>query len=201
MSYLSEDATKGAASPHVLKNGLIPDATEISIFSDKPCTDKDATCGYYRPGTVAYEGFKGADKVFTFKITMPDNGKKDKDNMSALWLLNGKIPRTGQYHECSCWKSGCGEFDVLEVLAPGDDKCKSTFHYTNSIGNSDYIKRPTLGYANYAVVFSKAHSSASVKILPDNFNHDIALTADQVEAMITDDAKEPGAVSKMAIPV
>lgn len=201
LSYLSEDATTGAPSPTVLKNGQIPDATEIAIFSDKPCTDKDATCGYYRPGTVAYQGFKGADKVFTFKVTMPSNGKKGFNlDMPAIWLLNGKIPRTGQYHDCSCWKSGCGEFDVIEVLASGDTKCKSTFHYTNSIGNSDYIKRPVLGYANYAVIFSKAHSSASIKILPDDFNHDIALTSNQVEAMIADDAKDAGAVSKMAIP-
>ncbi|KAK7985008.1 TOS1-like glycosyl hydrolase-domain-containing protein [Apiospora saccharicola] len=202
LSYISEDGTKCAASPTVLKNGIVPDATEIAIFSDKPCTDKDATCGYYRPGTVAYEGFKGADKVFTFRLTMPDNGETGwNKNMPACWVLNGKIPRTGQYHDCSCWKSGCGEFDVLEVLASGDDKCKSTFHYTNSIGNSDFIKRPTLGFANYALIFSKAHASASVKVLPDDFNHAVSLTSDQVEAMIADDTKNPGSVSKMAIPV
>ncbi|KAK8074852.1 hypothetical protein PG997_009515 [Apiospora hydei] len=202
LSYLNADGTGGAPSPTVLKGGQIPDAAEIAIFSDKPCTDKTANCGYYRPGTVAYEGFKGADKVFTFKVTMPSNGKKGwNEDMPAIWLLNGKIPRTGQYHDCSCWKSGCGEFDLIETLASGDTKCKSTFHYTNSIGNSDYLQRPTLGYVNYAVIFSKAHASASIKILADDFNHDVGLTSDQVEAMIVDDAKTPGGVSKMAIPV
>ncbi|KAK8064904.1 hypothetical protein PG994_007542 [Apiospora phragmitis] len=195
LSYLNEDGTGGASSPTVLKNGLVPDAKEIAIFSDKPCTDKDASCGFYRPELLP-------TRVFTFKVTMPSNGKKGwNEDMPAIWLLNGKVPRTGQYSDCSCWKSGCGEFDVIEVLASGDTKCKSTFHYTNSIGNSDYLQRPTLGYVNYAVIFSKAHASASIKILADDFDHSAGLTADQVEAMIVDDAKNPGGVSKMAIPV
>ncbi|KAK8103913.1 uncharacterized protein PG998_010946 [Apiospora kogelbergensis] len=197
LSYLNEDATGGAPSPTVLKGGKIPDGSEIAIFSDKACTDSGASCGFYRPGTVAYEGFKGADKVFTFKVTMPKTGATgfNKD-MPAIWLLNGKIP----YHDCSCWKSGCGEFDLIETLASGDSKCKSTFHYTNSIGNSDYLQRPELGFVNYAVIFSKAHASASIKILDDDFDHSAGLTADQVEKMIVDDAKTPGGVSKMAIP-
>ncbi|KAK7999982.1 hypothetical protein PG990_012582 [Apiospora arundinis] len=202
LSYLNEDGNGGAPSPTVLKNGMVPDGKEIAIFSDKACTDSGANCGFYRPGTVAYEGFKGADKVFTFKVTMPKTGKTGFNlDMPAVWLLNGKIPRTGQYHDCSCWKSGCGEFDLIETLASGDSKCKSTFHYTNSIGNSDYLQRPELGFVNYAVIFSKAHASASIKILSDDFDHAAGLTSDQVEAMIVDDAKTPGGVSKMAIPV
>lgn len=39
--------------------------------------------------------------------------------MPAIWLLNAHIPRTSQYSNnvnCSCWRSGCGEFDVFEVM-------------------------------------------------------------------------------------
>ena len=99
-----------------------------------------------------------------FEFTMPMSGKKGFNaDMPAIWLLNGKIPRTQQYGNCSCWggigKGGCGEFDIVEVLAEGGTKCKSTFHYTNSIGNSDYIDRPADNTMKLAVVFQSSSSS------------------------------------------
>lgn len=223
MSYISEDATKGAASPTVLKNTLVPDNTEFAIFADKHCSDPGANCGFYRKGSVAYggyllflstfancsltpspEGFKGADKVMLFEFNMPMSGKKGFNaDAPAIWLLNGKIPRTQQYGNCSCWggagKGGCGEFDIVEVLAAGDTKCKSTFHYTNSIGSSDYIDRPTDGTMKLAVVFQSSSSSASIKVLDHDFDISSSLTADQVENMVND-LQRPNLFSLTAIP-
>lgn len=204
LSYISEDATQGAASPTVLKKTLVPDNTEFAIFSDKQCSDSDASCGFYREGSVAYEGFKGADKVMLFEFSMPMSGKTGFNaDMPSLWLLNGKIPRTQQYGNCSCWggigKGGCGEFDIVEVLASGDTKCKSTFHYTNSIGNSDYIDRPTDKTMKLAVVFQSSSSSASIKVLDSDFDISSGLTSDQVESMVADHER-PGLFSLMAIP-
>lgn len=150
------------------------------------------------------EGFKGADKVMVFEFTMPMSGKTGFNaDMPSLWLLNAKIPRTQQYGNCSCWggigKGGCGEFDIVEVLASGDTKCKSTFHYSNSIGNSDYIDRPTNSTMKLAVVFQSSSSSASIKVLENDFDISSGLTSDQVEDMVND-LGQPGLFSLMAIP-
>jgi len=66
---------------------------------------------------------------------MPDSGETGTNeyvpvNRPAIWMLNAQIPRTLQYGnaDCSCWASGCGEFDIFEVLADGDKRMKSTLH-------------------------------------------------------------------------
>jgi hypothetical protein len=74
--------------------------------------------------TNSTEAFAGAEKAFFLEFSMPDDGSMDgfNANMPAIWLLNTKIPRTQQYGDCSCWKTGCGEFDIFETLAPGDGR-------------------------------------------------------------------------------
>lgn len=96
---------------------------------------------------------------------MPLDGSKD--DMPAIWLLNGRIPRTVQYGDCSCWTSRCGEVDVFEALEAGGIKCKSTFHLSRRGGSSDWFKRPTDGYITVAVVFHQDTASVTIKILPD----------------------------------
>ena len=63
---------------------------------------------------------------FCFEFEMPSdtNGNGYNQDMPAVWLLNAKIPRTLQYGEatCSCWKTGCGELDLFEVLSSGSNK-------------------------------------------------------------------------------
>jgi Putative TOS1-like glycosyl hydrolase (DUF2401) len=51
-------------------------------------------------------------------------------NMPAVWILNGKMVRTQQYGAFPCWADlgGCGEFDIMDALAPKEYKLKSTFH-------------------------------------------------------------------------
>ena len=102
---------------------------------------------------------------------MPDDGTSGWNmNMPAVWMLNAEVPRTAQYGpaECSCWSSGCGEFDIMEVLDSGNKRCKSTFHTNKPAGNSDYITRPTSGTIKIAVVFDGSDSTAHIQVLDDS---------------------------------
>jgi hypothetical protein len=122
LSYASPDSKTGAASPELFSGSLGSGLDEIAIFSDMTC-EKSGDCGYVRPGTVAYKGFTGAQKAFFFEFQMPDDGTSGwNQNMPSIWALNSQIPRTEQYGACSCWESGCGEFDIYETLDPGNTK-------------------------------------------------------------------------------
>ncbi|EME44273.1 hypothetical protein DOTSEDRAFT_71938 [Dothistroma septosporum NZE10] len=173
LSYASANGQSGASAPTTLENCEIPSGTEVVIMTDDKCGTDDSSCGYYRDGTVAYHGFDGASKAFFFEFSMPDDGttaasKYDPTNMPAIWLLNAQIPRTLQYGnaECSCWTTGCGEFDIFEVLAPGDARCKSTLHGNIAGGDSDYFARPTSDTIKAALLLYK--DNIHIKILPDS---------------------------------
>ena len=160
LSYLSSDASTGAASSEILQDMLVPSGTEFSIFSNTPCTSGSG-CNYYRPGSVANHGWAGSEKIFLFEFEMPSEPSATGTNadMPAIWMLNAQVPRTGQYVSagCSCWTSGCGEFDIFEVLTTGSDKAKSTMHGNDASGNagdSDYFNRPTSGTMKLSVTFS-----------------------------------------------
>ncbi|KAI9894532.1 MAG: target of Sbf [Vezdaea aestivalis] len=190
LSYASADGLSGAASPQVLKNTLIPSNKEFAIFSDVKC---DADCGFVRPGTVAYKGFGGPSKAFVFQFQMPHEPSATGLNpdMSAIWMLNAKIPRTLQYGEatCSCWDTGCGEFDIFEILEKGSTKCKSTFHGNTPGGDSNYFRRPANAPITAAVIFNGDASSAQIQILDasSGFNWDTAITSDMISKMTTND--------------
>lgn len=148
LSYASCDGQSGASSPQLLEDTTLPSSAEVVIMTDQQC--QDDSCGFVRPGSVAYHGFDGASKAFFFEFAMPDSGESTTDiydpmNMPAVWMLNAQIPRTLQYgnENCSCWTSGCGEFDMFEVLAPGDSRAKSTLHGNKAGGDSNYFARPT----------------------------------------------------------
>lgn len=124
---------------------------------------------------------------------MPLSGSSEGTNpdMPAIWLLNGKIPRTQQYGDCSCWATdsdsdGCGEADLFEVLSQGDTKAKSTFHFLNSLGSSDYFDRPTEDYIKIAAVFRASDSTASIKVLDSSVDFSSSLTSDTVDGFITE---------------
>jgi len=134
-------------------NGQITSKDEIAIFSKTGCIDASAECGFARPGAVAHLGFTGAQKAFFFEFQMPNDGTSGANmNMPAIWALNGKIPRTQQYGDCSCWTSGCGELDIFEILDSGNMKAKSTVHMGTAGGASDYFTRPTDTFLKLAVV-------------------------------------------------
>lgn len=157
LSYASTDGASGSSSPQLLADTTLASSTEVVIMSDQECSNND--CGYVRDGTVAYHGFDGASKAFFFEFGMPSDGQTgasqyDAVNMPAIWMLNAQIPRTLQYgnEACSCWETGCGEFDIFEVLAAGDSRCKSTLHGNIAGGDSDYFARPFTGTIKAALV-------------------------------------------------
>lgn len=171
LSYSSTNGKSCASSPQTLADTELGSSDEVVIMSDSKCSGD--SCGFYRDGTVAYHGFDGPSKAFFFEFEMPDSGetaasKYDPVNMPAIWLLNAQIPRTLQYgkSECSCWESGCGEFDIFEVLAPGDARCKSTLHSNVAGGDSDYFARPTNGTMKAALLLY--NDNIHIKVLDDS---------------------------------
>jgi hypothetical protein len=191
LSYAAADAKSGAASPQILANQMLGDGDEIVIMTDKPCQDGD--CGATRPGGVAYHGFDGAKKVFLLEFDMPITGATgwNKD-MPAAWILNAQIPNTLQYGraECSCWESGCGEWDIFEVLDAGNMRCKSTVHGNISGGDSNYFDRPVDSTVKVAVIFDGDNSAGHIVVLPDENSFDQTLTDAQVAGFVNMDSSD-----------
>lgn len=157
LSYAGSDGVSAASSPQVLSETTVGSNHEFIIFSGDKC--QGDSCGYYRPGTVAYHGFGGAQKVFVFEFSMPRDYSASGFNadMPAVWLLNAQIPRTLQYgaKSCSCWSSGCGELDLWEILNSGNDRLTTTLHdkQNGGGGTSNYFERPTSGTSKGAAIF------------------------------------------------
>ncbi|PHH83459.1 hypothetical protein CDD82_775 [Ophiocordyceps australis] len=183
LSYLNADGTAGSASPQILKNVELKSNQEFSIFSAEKC---DESCGFSRVPEMAYKGFGGANKVFLFHFNMPFDGNRGfNGDKPAIWALNAQIPRTSQYTACSCWRSGCGEVDIYEVLAPGDNKCKSTFHLASrSGGSSDWFERPADSFIKVAVVFDHASASVSIHRLDDGVDFSQSLDQETVQSWL-----------------
>ncbi|PQE20144.1 hypothetical protein CJF30_00001454 [Rutstroemia sp. NJR-2017a BBW] len=154
LSYVDSTGIGGADSPQVLADATLPSDVEVMIMLAEEC--ESGSCGY------GSDGFDGADKIFLFEFGMPHDGSAGfNSDMPSIWLLNAQIPRTLQYGnpECSCWVSGCGEFDITESLNAGSEYLKSTVHTDHPGGDSNYFKRPTSGTTKLAVIFSSEASS------------------------------------------
>jgi hypothetical protein len=202
LSYHSADGTRGSSSPQILSDSTIGSATEYTIMTDSICNND---CGFVRPESVAYrklclgiqpcldtdvllDGFEGADKVFLMEFQMPLDGSTGfQGDAPAIWMPNAQIPRTLQYgnETCSCWASGCGELDIVEVLSPGLIQCKSTIHTNTPAGDSDYITRPTDGPIKLAVIFRSTSSTAHIQVLDESFDFGPSLTSAQIEDICT----------------
>ncbi|KAL8933434.1 MAG: hypothetical protein Q9211_005786 [Gyalolechia sp. 1 TL-2023] len=191
LSYASPDGKSAAASPQTLQNQMIEDDVEVIVMSNRSC--EGDSCGYTRPGGVAYHGFAGDQKLFLMEFSMPATGKTGfNGDMPGIWLLNAQIPLTSQYGtnpECSCWTSGCGEFDLFEVLDTGDFRCKSTLHMAPAGGSSDYFQRPKDKTIKAAVLLQGSNESAHIQILDDSQSFDESLASEAVQAMTQDDGK------------
>jgi Putative TOS1-like glycosyl hydrolase (DUF2401) len=191
LSYAAADAKSGTASPQVLANQMLGDGDEIVIMTDKACQDGD--CGVTRPGGVAYHGFDGAKKVFLLEFDMPTTGATGwNEDMPAAWILNAQIPNTIQYGkaECSCWESGCGEWDIFEVLDSGNRRCKSTVHGNISGGDSNYFDRPVDSTVKVAVVFDSDNSTGHIIVLPEETTFDQTITDAQVASFVNTDGAD-----------
>jgi hypothetical protein len=171
LSYAGSNGVDAVSSATALDEVTLKSDEEYVIFSGESCSSGKSSqgteCGYYRSDIPAYHGFGGSEKIFLFEFEMPtDSSSSGASNpdMPAIWLLNAKIPRTLQYGDasCSCWSTGCGELDLFEILAEGDDKLISHIHdgqgndgtQTGGGGSQDYFKRPTSGSFKGAVIFN-----------------------------------------------
>ncbi|EPY54135.1 fungal protein [Schizosaccharomyces cryophilus OY26] len=170
ISFAASNGVDGASSPQVLSDTMLKSDKEISIWSSSKCEGDD--CGYYLPGIPAYHGFSGT-KVVLMEFSMPhDDSTSFINDMPAIWALNAQVPRTLQYgkSECSCWNTGCGEFDIFEVLNSGNEKMIPTLHSQQGsqngagggAGSSDYFVRPTGSSMIGAVVFDTSSSTVYV---------------------------------------
>lgn len=202
LSYSSPDGMSGSAEQQTLDDCLLPSTGEVIIMTDNECSDDD--CGYYRENTTAFHGFDGPSKAFFFEFQMPDSGetasnKYDPANMPAVWMLNAQIPRTLQYGqaECSCWESGCGEFDLFEVLAPGDTRMKSTLHGNIAGGNSDYFERPVDGSMKAVMVLY--NNNIHLKKLDDDFDFGTEMDMDTIDDICGSTMKQTNRVSLFAL--
>lgn len=187
LSYASPDGINCSPSSQILSDILIPDASEISLFTGTACTG--SSCGAVRPGSVAYHGFTGSSKLFLLEFSMPLSGKTGSfqaDTPSA-WILNAEIPRTQQYGDCSCDASGCGEWDIFEALDSGNTRCKSTFHrgLQGGGGESDYFDRPVNGPIKVAVVFDGFNSTGHIVVLDSDFGIEEVIAEDQITNLIS----------------
>ncbi|KAK3949546.1 putative TOS1-like glycosyl hydrolase-domain-containing protein [Pseudoneurospora amorphoporcata] len=201
LAYSSADGLAGASSPQTIHDAPLVSHSEFVVTTDQPCDD---SCGYRRPGAVTYKGFPGSARVFLFEFSMPDEPQHNGDdgNKPAIWLLNSRTPNTAQYFACNCWKSGCGELDVFEVLAPGQDKALSTFHLgddNKSAGDANYFQRPKGGPIKVALVMDAAKGgTASIKNMgaSDGARFGASLSADQVDNL----KAKSGTVSEFVYP-
>lgn len=174
LSYAGSNGTESASASTVLaSDNLIGSNEEFIIFSNVSCPSSGYSkdCGVYRSGIPAYYGFYGDIKMFTFEFEMPSETSTDEDttyyDMPAIWLLNAHIPRTSQYGTdayCSCWNSGCGEFDIFEVMnSTTTDQLYSTLHdyqgtddINDGIQAAAYITRDTSKVMKGGVVFDSS---------------------------------------------
>ena len=102
-----------------------------------------------------------------------DPGNGFNQDIPAIWALNAKIPRTAQYGACSCWDTGCGEFDLFEVLTDATKYIKSHYHASQGSpsgkygggGSTDYFNRPYDATVKAAAIFDES-GTVTVKLLP-----------------------------------
>lgn len=148
--------------------------------------------------TEISDGFAGSEKVFLFEFSMPDTGETGFNaNMPAIWVLNAQVPRTSQYGtnpDCSCWTSGCGEFDLFEVLESGNFRCKSTLHMEPAGGSSDWFRRPTGGSLTAALVVGGHSEVAAIRVLDQGQPFSTKLSGSVIDHWLSTE----GSVFKMA---
>ncbi|KAL6947261.1 hypothetical protein ACO0QE_002140 [Hanseniaspora vineae] len=179
-------------------NTLIGSDEEFVIFSNVSCPESDPynRCGVYREGIPAYEGFYGTTKMFLFEFEAPtetqeNNASFSYYDMPAIWLLNSQIPRQAQYPwnaDCSCWASGCGEFDIFEVInRTNTNEFYSTFHTYQGTGALAY------GLSADANVVRKTNSTMAGGVVFDTKGNTVVFMSDFLsfnETLSVDDVQK-----------
>ncbi|KAL6933638.1 related to Cell wall protein YJL171C [Hanseniaspora guilliermondii] len=201
ISYADSTGLKKADSATILeKDNYIASDEEFIIFSNVSCPNSSVydTCGVYREGIPAYEGFYGDVKMFLFEFEAPTESQSNSSSfesydMPAIWVLNSKIPRQSQYptnSNCSCWASGCGEFDIFEVInGSTNGEFYSTFHTFQGVDSvsvglsqSAYFKRDTNGTMTGGVIFDS--DGNTVSFMSDSLTFDESISASDMLKII-----------------
>ncbi|SCU96083.1 LAFA_0G04148g1_1 [Lachancea sp. 'fantastica'] len=208
LTFAGADGVSSSKSATLLADDtLIKSDQEYAIFSNISCPKSSTknACGVYRKGIPAFHGFEADTKMFLFDFEMPketqNNGSTfDYYDMPAIWLLNDHIPRTSQYPlnaNCSCWASGCGEFDIFEVMNGTErNHLYSTFHTFQGIEDlgtgiqaGGYISRDTSSSMKGGVVFDS--SGNTVVFVSNNTSFDDSISADALNSLLSSyDEKE-----------
>ncbi|KAI4946771.1 hypothetical protein J4E91_006943 [Alternaria rosae] len=196
LSYVTPRGDKVAAESQPFEGTLNTSENEIVVLSDKEC---DADCPYWRPDATSHYGWSGSSKAFFIEFQMDhyDNVGTDQGLLSdapAYWFLNAAIPRILQYGNdrnnvpCSCWSTGCGEFDAFELLSKGAERAKSTIHRQGNLegGDSNYFSRPVGKKMKFAAVWHYPHITALV--LDDNFDFSESMSNDAMQKLVAYDS-------------
>ena len=199
--YASSDGISAASESTILSsNNYIKSDEEYVIYSNVSCPKSGLNngCGVYRDGIPAYYGFGGVTKMFLFEFTMPTETAKNSSafeyyDMPAIWLLNDHIARTSQYPtnaNCSCWASGCGEYDIFEVMnGTQRNHLYSTFHTFQGIENLavgiqsyGYIPRDTKNTMKGGVIFDSVGNTIS--FMSDDVTFDTTYAAVDINRIL-----------------
>lgn len=215
----ADDTGIGAADNATIlaEDTLIESDDEFIIFSNISCPDSSVydTCGVYRDGIPAYEGFYGDVKMFLFEFEAPTETQTNSSSFSAydmpaIWLLNSKIPRQSQYptnSNCSCWASGCGEFDIFEVLnGSTTGQFFSTFHTFQGVSDIEtgltqdaYIARDTNSTMIGGVVFDT--NGNTITFMTDSLTFDDSITASDILDIIKDNEDDESTTTLSSVSV
>jgi hypothetical protein len=145
------------------------------------------------------EGFgNSADKAILFEFSMPhDNATTGlAPDTPAIWMLNARIPYTGQYSSCNCWSSGCGEVDFFEALSQGTEKCKATVHVNPwGGGGDDYFARPIDKPIKAGMLFHAATNSIIMKVLPDSTQFEENMSVAQIQNLLSSESLIEGGLT------
>ena len=180
LSHPTSHATTTAVPRHrIPKHSVRPSRCVVWMINTKYCLD----------------GFAGATKIFLAAFNMQYSGKRAggaaytnlNPDMPSYWFLNNQVLLTGQYGNCSCAASGCGEIDIVEVLTPGYDKAKSCVHLQGNGkplggGPSNYIPRPATKAMTVAVIF--LDGVVHIAILDDSIAFDAVIKGTDVQGWI-----------------
>ncbi|CEP64432.1 Toh1p LALA0_S11e03972g [Lachancea lanzarotensis] len=210
----SDGVSSSKTAAYLANDNLIKSDQEYTIFSNVSCPKSSTknSCGVYRKGIPAFHGFEADTKMFLFDFEMPtetqNNGSSFKYyDMPAIWLLNDQIPRTSQYPtnaNCSCWASGCGEFDIFEVMNGTErNHLYSTFHTFQGIEDlgtgiqaGGYISRNTSGSMQGGVVFDSTGNT--VVFVSNNTSFDQTISADTLNNLLSSYNQDESYSTKLA---
>ena len=195
-----------------MEDTLIPDNTEVVISSDKPCTGGDcgATAPYsdahrelanlyhsWQLSNVSADGFGGKMKMFLAEYSMPYSDKKGppswgnkNPNAPSFWALNSKVVNTQQYGQCSCWHSGCGEWDIHEVTVEAANNGSTSLHMGSSyaITAPETIPRPCEDDKTMKIAAILTGDTVHVQVLDNGMSFDDVIKGSTVDALVNHNA-------------